>query len=77
MINIALGDEPLSNCTVGDSNHDATVSIDEILAAVKSALDGCCKGLTASAGWALPTVLSPRQKRRWAQPARSSRGLEL
>ncbi len=41
MINIALGDEPLSNCTVGDSNHDATVSIDEILAAVKSALDGC------------------------------------
>jgi len=40
-VNIALGLEPMSQCPEFDRAGDADVAIDEILAAVKAALDGC------------------------------------
>ena len=41
MVNIALGNAPLLDCEAADANHDGQVSIDEILAAVNNALNGC------------------------------------
>ena len=41
MVNIALGNAPLSTCTAGDANQDGSITINEILAAVNNALNGC------------------------------------
>ncbi|MFI5394576.1 MAG: S8 family serine peptidase [Candidatus Binatia bacterium] len=41
MVNIALGNEPLSDCEAGDANGDGSITIDEILTAVDNALNGC------------------------------------
>lgn len=41
MIEIALGPQPLANCTQGDINGDAQISVDELLVAVGLALTGC------------------------------------
>jgi hypothetical protein len=41
LVDIALGNTPLSVCTAGDTSQDGQISIDEILAAVNSALHGC------------------------------------
>src|SRR5579862_859062 len=41
LVNIALGDAGVSNCSAGDVNQDGQITIDEIVAAVSSALDGC------------------------------------
>jgi len=41
MVNIALGNDALSDCEPGDSNHDGEITVNEILVAVNNALDGC------------------------------------
>ncbi|MFI5365129.1 MAG: hypothetical protein ACHQ4J_05855 [Candidatus Binatia bacterium] len=41
LINIALGNAPAADCAAADSNCDAEITIDEILAAVNNALNGC------------------------------------
>jgi hypothetical protein len=41
MVNIALGNAPVSDCIPGDPNGDHQVSVDEILVAVSNALEGC------------------------------------
>jgi hypothetical protein len=41
MVNIALGNLPASTCAAGDANHDGEITVDEILAAVNKALNGC------------------------------------
>jgi len=41
MAGIALGDAPVSACLAGDANHDGRITVDEIVAAIKHALDGC------------------------------------
>jgi hypothetical protein len=41
MINIALNNASLASCSAGDVNHDGTITVDEILAAVNAALKGC------------------------------------
>jgi len=41
MVDIALGKVPLMDCVAGDRNRDASISVDEILAAVTKALNGC------------------------------------
>ncbi len=41
MVNIALGDAPLSVCLQGDANHDGSITVDEILTALDNALNGC------------------------------------
>jgi hypothetical protein len=41
MVNIALGNAPLADCPAGNSNSDAAITVDEILAAVNNALNGC------------------------------------
>jgi len=41
MVNIALGDTPVTTCEAGDANHDGEITIDEILTAVSNALNGC------------------------------------
>jgi hypothetical protein len=43
MVNIALGDAPVSACEAGDANHDGRITVDEILTAVNDALNGCPK----------------------------------
>jgi hypothetical protein len=44
MVNIALGNTPVTACDVGDANHDGQVAVDEILTAVNNALNGCVQG---------------------------------
>ena len=41
MVDIALGNVPLSECEPGDANHDGQIAINEILTAVDNALNGC------------------------------------
>jgi hypothetical protein len=41
MVNVALGNAPVSGCQVGDHNGDGAITIDEILTAVNNALNGC------------------------------------
>jgi len=41
MVNIALGNAPISDCLPGDANQDGQVTVDEILTAVNNALNGC------------------------------------
>ena len=41
VVAIALGDQPLSACSIADEDGSSTVTIDEILRAVNSALAGC------------------------------------
>lgn len=40
-VRIALGDTPLDDCTAMDRNGDGQVTVDELLLAVASLLDGC------------------------------------
>ena len=40
LVNIALGNLPVTTCEAGDANHDNEITIDEILAAVNNALIG-------------------------------------
>lgn len=40
MVNIALGNAPLTTCTAGDADHSGEIGIDEILQAVSNALQG-------------------------------------
>ena len=41
MVNVALGNANVATCTAGDANHDGTIAITEIVAAVNNALTGC------------------------------------
>ncbi len=41
MVNVALGNAPVSDCQAGDSNADGEITINELLAAVSNALYGC------------------------------------
>lgn len=41
MVNIALGQQPVSNCPAADSDGSGTVTVDEIVRAVTNALNGC------------------------------------
>jgi hypothetical protein len=41
MVNIALGNTPVTTCEAGDANHDGQITVDEILTAVNHALNGC------------------------------------
>jgi len=41
MVNIALGNTPVAECEPGDANGDTHITVDEILTAVKHALEGC------------------------------------
>jgi hypothetical protein len=41
MVNIALGNTPLSACTAGDVNGDGRITVNEIVTAVRNALDDC------------------------------------
>ncbi|HXQ24070.1 MAG TPA: hypothetical protein VN812_20480 [Candidatus Acidoferrales bacterium] len=45
MVNIALGNTPVTTCEAGDANHDGQITIDEIFTAVNNALNGCTGGL--------------------------------
>jgi Ca2+-binding EF-hand superfamily protein len=40
-VNIALGNAPVSSCPAFDRNGDGEVSINELIAAVNAALNGC------------------------------------
>ena len=41
MVNIALGEVPVSGCLAGDADHSGEITIDEILRAVNNALGSC------------------------------------
>jgi hypothetical protein len=41
MVNIALGNAPVTACEAGDANRDGEITVDEILAAVNNGLSGC------------------------------------
>lgn len=41
MVNIALGYMPVADCPLGDTGHDGEITVDEIVAAVTRALNGC------------------------------------
>jgi len=41
MVNIALEQLPLSACTAGDANQNGAITVNEIIAGVTNALNGC------------------------------------
>jgi hypothetical protein len=41
LVNIALGNAPISSCVAGDADESAMITINEIVAAVNAALSGC------------------------------------
>jgi hypothetical protein len=41
IVDIALGNEPVSNCVAGDVDGNGTILIDEIVTAVNAAINGC------------------------------------
>jgi hypothetical protein len=41
IVNIALGNQPVSNCLAGDLTGDGTIAINEIVTAVNAAINGC------------------------------------
>jgi hypothetical protein len=41
VVNIALGNTPVTACEAGDVNGDGMITVDEILTAVNNALNGC------------------------------------
>jgi hypothetical protein len=41
MVNVALGNTPVSACTAGDANGDGEITVNEIVAGVNHALSGC------------------------------------
>jgi microsomal dipeptidase-like Zn-dependent dipeptidase len=41
LVNIALGNAPLSNCTAGDADGDGRISVADLISAVNSGLRGC------------------------------------
>lgn len=41
LVNIALGNTPVTACEAGDANHDNQITVDEILTTVNNALYGC------------------------------------
>jgi len=41
MVNVALGQAQVSECTAGDRDQSGEITIDEILVAVSYALNGC------------------------------------
>ena len=41
VVNIALGNQDVSACRLGDPDGDQRISVDEILAAVNNLLNGC------------------------------------
>jgi hypothetical protein len=55
-VNIALGNATVSDCRAGDGNHDGQITIDEILAAVNNALNGC-------GGWAVVALCHTLRRR--------------
>ncbi|MFI5398919.1 MAG: hypothetical protein ACHQ9S_25595 [Candidatus Binatia bacterium] len=44
-MNIALGNTLVAVCDAGDANHDGQITVDEILAVVNNALNGCASVL--------------------------------
>jgi hypothetical protein len=40
-VNIALGNTSVAACRPGDANTDGQITVDEVLAAVHNALNGC------------------------------------
>lgn len=41
MVNVAVGNIPITTCEAGDGNHDGQITVEEILTAVGNALNGC------------------------------------
>jgi hypothetical protein len=41
LVNIALGNAEMSECDTGDANNDGQITVEEILAGVNNALNGC------------------------------------
>jgi hypothetical protein len=41
LVNIALGNAPVTTCEAGDANHDGQITVEEIVTAVNNALNGC------------------------------------
>jgi len=46
MVNIALGNTPVTACGAGDTNQDGVITVNEIITGVNNALNGC-----PGAGW--------------------------
>jgi hypothetical protein len=49
MVNIALGNLPVTACPAGDGNGDDEVTVEEILLATNHALRGCAAVAAATA----------------------------
>jgi hypothetical protein len=55
LTNVLLGDAPVTDCTAGDTNHDGSITIDEILAAVGLVLN------SGPTGTPVPTPTAPTE----------------
>jgi hypothetical protein len=50
MVNIALGNAPVTACEAGDESGDGEITVNEIVAAVNNALNGCPPTTTPTTG---------------------------
>ena len=63
MTRIALGEGVLAECPAGDADGDGTITVDEFIAAISNALDGCptAQPLVAAIDFAQPReAINPR-----------------
>lgn len=59
LVDIALGNIPISACPAGDADQDGNITINEIVAAVNNALNGCPACPTPTATVSAPPTHSP------------------
>jgi len=56
MVNIALGNAPVSACAAGDADHNGSIMVNEILLAVTAALGGCRASLSGTVSMGAPVA---------------------
>lgn len=56
MINIALGNVPITRCGPGDANQDGLLTVDEIVRAVNLSLEGCPRVTPTPSATATPSA---------------------
>ena len=56
MVNVALGNAPVSGCMAGDADGNGAIAINELIAAVNAALDGCTGVAPTPTPMSMPTT---------------------
>jgi hypothetical protein len=77
LVNIALGDAPLSSCPAGDLDHNDRITVDELVAAVSNVLQGCAGSETTLSGDAVKGPVRDAEVAAFAVGPEGERGAEI